>query len=153
VDFRLFDKILTGIKFRVQAAFNRGGDSFVYLDDFTCHPVNSRFQLSETQDDPKGLVKINTNQANNTFINEALPTNPFVDYVQNEYVKINITPTVEFTASINNAAITTSAPHGLNVGNASIVYYDGRWHVYIDHILRKRHFVLQRNLLLRLIKH
>jgi len=118
VDFRLFDKILTGLKFRVQAAFNRGGDSFVYLDDFTCHPVNSRFQLSDTQDDPKGLVKINTNQANNTFINEALPTNPFVDYVQNEYVKINITPTVEFTASINNAAITTSAPHGLNVGNA-----------------------------------
>lgn len=121
VDFRLFDKILTGIKVRVQAAFNRGGDSFVYLDDFAMHPINSRFQVSDTQDDPKGLVKINANQANPTFIVEAVPSNPFVDYVQNEYVKINITPTVEFTASINSAVITTSTPHGLNVGN--IVFF------------------------------
>lgn len=117
VDFRQFDKVLTGIKVRVQAAFNRGGDSFVYLDDFAMHPINSRFQISDTQDDPKGLVKINANQANPTFIAEVLPTNPFVDYVQNEYVKINITPTVDFTATNNSAAITTSSPHGLNVGN------------------------------------
>lgn len=121
VDFREFDKILTGIKVRIQAAFNRGNASFVYLDDFAMHPINSRFQISDTQDDPKGLVKIIANQANPTFINEAVPSNPFVDYVQNEYVKINITPTIEFTASINNAAITTTTPHGLNVGN--IVFF------------------------------
>ena len=118
VDFRQFDKILTGLKVRIQAAFNRGGDSFVYLDDFYLHPINSRFQVSDTQDDPKGLVKINANQANNTFISEVLPANPFVDYVQNEYVKINITPTIDFTAVNGYAAITTTNPHGLNVGNA-----------------------------------
>lgn len=118
VDFRQFDKILTGLRLRIQAAFNRGGDSFVYLDDFYMHPINSRFQVSETQDDPKGLVKINTNQANPTFLAEVLPANPFVDYVQNEYVKINISPTVAFTAAINQASIVTSAAHNLNVGNA-----------------------------------
>lgn len=94
IDFRAFDKILTGIKVRVQAAFNRGGDSFVYVDDVYLHALNSRFQIAETQDDAKGLVKLSTNQANTTWLSETNPPNSFVDYVANEYVKINISPTV-----------------------------------------------------------
>jgi len=117
IDFRSFDKILTGLKIRVQAAFNRGGDSFVYLDDFYLHALNSRFQIADSQDDPKGLVKINANQANSTFLTDVTPSNPFVDYVQNEYTKINISPTVDFTAALNQPLIVTSSPHGLNVGN------------------------------------
>lgn len=95
IDFRAFDQILTGIQVRVQSAFDRGGDSFVYLDDFYLHAVNARMQIASVQDDIKGLAKIVTNQANPTFITDTTPTDPFTNYLANEYVKINLPSAID----------------------------------------------------------
>jgi len=113
IDFRDYDQILTGIQVRVQAAFDRGGDSFVYLDDFSLHAVNARMQISEVQDDIKGLAKLVTNQANSTFITDTQPTDPFTNYLANEYVKINL-PTATDLRQVESISIKAAFSEKIN---------------------------------------
>ena len=116
VDFREFDKQLTGLQVRIGAAFDRGGDSFVFLDDVSLHATNSQLQPATIQDDSKKLYKLNARQSNTTFVSATLPTDPFANLISSEYIKINIGMPTLFTASIGTT-ITTTASHNFTVGD------------------------------------
>jgi hypothetical protein len=121
VDFREFDKLITGLQVRIASAFDRGGDSFVFVDDVSLYAVNSALKIASTQDDSKSLLKFSASQSNTVFTANATPVNPFANYLKNEYIKINLSSPVTFTATNGQPTITTASAHGLNVGD--IVYF------------------------------
>lgn len=114
VDFRQFDKKLTGIQIRFSPAFYRGGNSFVLIDDVYLHAINSRFQIADPQDDSKNLLKLVANQANPTFVSDTLPTDPFVNQVANEYIKINIDSTGLDLRQVNSISVKASFSEKIN---------------------------------------
>ena len=119
VDFRQYDKILTGIQIRFAPTFMRGGDSWVLLDDVSLYALNSKLEIG-TQDDAKGLAKLVARQANQTFITDTSPVDPFANYLENEAVKINLSQATQFTVPINSSTITcvdNGGVHGLQVGD------------------------------------
>lgn len=121
VDFREFDKLLTGLQVRIASAFDRGGDSFVFVDDVSLYAVNSALKIASVQDDSKNLLKFSASQSNTVFVTNTSPTNAFANYLQNEYIKINLSSPVTFTTVNGQPTITTSSAHNLNVGD--IVYF------------------------------
>lgn len=116
VDFREFDKQLTGIQVRIASAFDRGGDSFVFLDDVSLYAVNAQLQLASIQDDTKKLLKLNAKQSNPTFIATTLPTDPFANLIANEYIKINLGMATTFTA-VAGPTLTCTTDHNLKNGD------------------------------------
>jgi len=116
VDFREFDKQLTGIQVRIASAFDRGGDSFVFLDDVSLYAVNAQLQIATIQDDSKKLLKLNARQSNTTFISTTLPTDPFANLIANEYIKINLSSPTAFTTGVGTT-VTTTANHNFKTGD------------------------------------
>jgi hypothetical protein len=121
VDFREFDKLITGIQVKIASAFDRGGDSFVFVDDASLYAVNSALKIATVQDDSKNLLKFSASQSNTVFVTNTTPVNSFANYLQNEYIKINLSTAVTFTTTLGQPTITTASVHNLNVGD--IVYF------------------------------
>lgn len=119
VDFRQYDKILTGIQIRIAPTFMRGGNSWVLIDDVYLHALNSKLEKG-VQDDAKGLAKLVARQSNTTFITDTSPTDPFANYLENEAVKINLSQATLFTVTINTSIITCvtgDGIHNLQIGD------------------------------------
>lgn len=95
-DFREFANLLTGIQIRVSTAFDRGGASFMLVEDTSLYAINSALSISSVQDDPNGLAKLIGTQDNTTFENTS-PVESYARYLQNEYIKIDLGANYSFT--------------------------------------------------------
>lgn len=112
VDFREYDKILTGMQIRISTAFHRGGDSYVLLEDVSIHPVNSSVAVAAIQDDPNKLAKLVGKQQNTTF-NATAPVDQYARYLANEYIKIDLGANYQFTET-ESLSIRASFPDTIN---------------------------------------
>lgn len=112
VDFRQYDKILTGLQVRISTAFHRGGDSYVLLEDVSLHAINSTVAVASQQDDPNKLAKLIAKQENTTF-NALAPVENYAQYLANEYIKIDLGANFQFTES-ESLSIRASFPESIN---------------------------------------
>lgn len=96
VDFREYANIMTGIQIRLSTAFDRGGASYVLIEDTSLYAINSALALSDPQDDPTGLAKLKGVQDNTTF-EATSPIETYARYLEGEYIKIDLGATYSFT--------------------------------------------------------
>lgn len=126
VDFREYANTITGIQIRLSSAFDRGGASYMLIEDTSLYAINSALALSTTQDDPAGLAKLMGVQDNATF-EATSPVETYSKYLQGEYIKIDLGTTYSLaeTESISirssfSEVINSSIPPfslGFRVGN------------------------------------
>jgi hypothetical protein len=80
----------------LSTAFDRGGASYVLIEDTSLYAINSALALSDPQDDPTGLAKLMGKQDNTTF-EATSPVDTYARYLEGEYIKIDLGANYSFT--------------------------------------------------------